>query len=173
MRFSGSFTLGILFVIFGILFILKNIVNINIPVARIIVGVLIIIFGLNVLFGGSISRKDSDLIFQSGNINYQANVDEYNVIFGNGTIDLSNIDIDNSNKKIEINTIFGQTRLILKSDTPINMKSNTVFGTTRTPDLDSNFFGESKYSQEGNDSEQPKLIIETNTIFGQTRVVSE
>lgn len=173
MRIFSSMTLGILLVLFGILFILKNTLNINIPTTRIIIGVLIIAFGVNVLFGSSFSKGDKDIIFQSGTISLQQGKHEYNVIFGNGVIDFSNVKPGDFKGTIEINVIFGQADLKVNPDIPVTIETNTVFGTTKTPEIETNFFGDSTYKNKVENSESSGLKIETNTVFGQIKIIQD
>lgn len=171
MRLFSSFTIGLLLVIVGILFIFKNTLNINIPITRIVFGVLIILFGVNVLLGGSFARGDKDLIFSSGTLTFEQNKHDYTVIFGSGVIDLSSATSESFSKPIEVSTIFGSTVVKVNPDIPIIIKTNTAFGTTKTPDNEINFFGDSNYKNGGTSSEIPALNIETNTVFGETRII--
>lgn len=171
MRLFSSFTIGFLFILAGILFIAKNSFNINISITRVVFGVVIILFGLNMLFGNSFSKGENNLIFSSRTINYTENTDEYNVIFGSGVIDLSTLNSENFTSPIEVNTIFGSTVLKINPDTPINVETNTVFGTTKTPENQTNFFGDSTYKTDKPDNQVPVLRIKTNTIFGELKIV--
>lgn len=171
MRLFSSFTFGVLLVVAGILFILKNTLNINIPITRIIFGVLIILFGINLLFGGSIARGEKDLIFSSGTLVYEQNKQGYTIIFGSGVVDLTKITSENYNGPIEVSTIFGSTVLKVNPDVPISIDINTVFGSTKTPENEINFFGDSNYKAGGDGSEIQPIKIETNTVFGELKIV--
>ncbi len=174
MKLFTSFTIGALFILAGILFIAKSYFNVNINITRVVFGIVIILFGLNLLFGNSFYNRENNLIFSSGTINHGENTDEYNVIFGSGVIDLSTLNPENFTNPIEVNVIFGSTVLKINPDTPINVEANTIFGTTRTPENQTNFFGDSTYEINKTDDRQvPVLNIETNTIFGELKIVFE
>lgn len=167
--FTGTFW-GILLIIVGILFFVRSIFNLQIPVFKIVAGFLLIYWGLSMMFGTGTIRSDKSIIFSQGKFNVQSKTEsEYNVIFGDGVIDLTGIELKEVTR-IEINTIFGSSKLLIKSGTPIVFEGNTVFGTTSTPEGNTNALGESNYVSGELSDLTPYLKIKNNVIFGTSRL---
>jgi hypothetical protein len=73
-------------------------------------------------------------------------------------------------RKIEVNVVFGGDTLILNDFIPTLVKTNTVFGSTRTPNGTTAAFGESVFRTAAYRDDAPALRIETNTVFGQLEI---
>ncbi len=163
--FTGTFW-GIVLILFGISALLRSF-NINIPVIRIIFGLIIVYVGISILAGGSVfTTGDNNVIFSDINIRVTDKIeDEYNIIFGNGIIDLREISPDNYGKKVEINTIFGASQILINPNTPISLEASAVFGRATAPDGSTVSFGDYSYRGGSTDDNNP-LKIEANAIFG-------
>jgi predicted membrane protein len=173
--FSGVFW-GLLLILIGASIILKVVFNINLPVIRTIFGILLIVFGIQILFGISFTRKHSssgekDVLFEERVLPFDPGHKEYNTIFGKSTLDLSEWNKDTGREKIEINTIFANTRIKISDKTPLVIKSNTVFGSIFLPGQNINAFGTYTYKSPSYKEGKPYLFLEINTVFGATEVI--
>lgn len=167
--FTGTFW-GILFIIVGLLFFVRSIFNLHIPVFKIVAGFLLIYWGLSIMFGTGSVKSDKSIIFSQGKFNVKAKVNsEYNVIFGDGVVDLTGIEL-NEKTDVEINTIFGSSKVIVRSDLPLVFEGNTVFGSTSTPDGNTNAFGESNFVSGELSDFAPYLRVKNNVIFGSSKL---
>ena len=171
MRIINEYFWGIFLILVGVIFLLKQILKIDIPVFRTIAGILFIYIGLSIMFGGSISGSKSSIVFGNGNIHFTELKNEYNIIFGSGTIDLSDVVIS-GNEKIKINTIFSTSKIIINKNQPITIKSNAAFASATLPNNLSHYFGNSTYMNNG-EIGSGYLEVESNTVFGESRVYEE
>ena len=97
---------------------------------------------------------------------------EYNIVFGNGTIDLFKME-HTGNRKIEVNVIVGSGTLLLNDSIPTKVKMNTVFGSAQAPDKRTNGFGETSFTTSTYKEGEPYVSIETNVVFGKLEIESK
>ncbi len=168
--FTGAFW-GVVLVLIGVAVILKAVFHITIPIARLIFGFIIILFGIQVLFGGFRGRTKSSIFFEEGEIAAHETRNEYNVIFGRGTVNLRNLELQGQNRKIEINAIFGGADVQLPDTIPVKVRGSSVFGAVRAPDGNTAVFGDANYATEGLSENQPYLLVEANAVFGSVEIV--
>lgn len=167
---------GIVFIVVGIVLVINYAMGIHLPIFKILFGVLLIYWGLSMIFGSvrwnfSFSRQtratENEALFSNSKftLKTEKELNEYNVVFGSGTLDLSLVEIP-LGTKIEINTVFGETHLLIKKNLPIKVVSSTAFGKTKLPDRNFNAFGEFTYLTPGIKLDEAQLIVEANTVFG-------
>jgi predicted membrane protein len=167
--FTGTFW-GVFLILIGITVLVRVFFNIDLPIIRIFFGVLIIAIGINILFGRSMTWKETDTImFGEGEFKSSGNRGEYTVVFGRGITDLTDLKKD-TNEKIEINTIFGENIVYLKKGIPISVKASSAFGQIDFPDGNNAVFGSYNYTSPEFKKDKPYVRIEMNTVFGSTRV---
>jgi len=125
--FSGVFW-GIILILIGAAIIIRIVFNVNIPVLRIVFAVVLIYLGIRVLIGGpwTGSTKNS-AVFQSSDMAITEDAREYNVIFGSSRIDAT-AKLTKENEKIEVNTIFGSSVLVISPDVPTIVKVGGFLG---------------------------------------------
>lgn len=166
----GSTLIGVLFILVGIAALLRSF-DINIPFGRIIIGLLIIYVGIAILVGGGIFIPDDNIvIFSDTNIKVVNEIeDEYTILFGSGTIDLTDINLDNITQLIEINTIFGASEVLLDSDKPIKLEASSIFGKATLPSGNSVSFGDLNYSNVTAEDEK-FIYIKVSSVFGSTNI---
>ena len=172
--FTGIFW-GILFLILGVTIILKAVFNINIPLIRIFIALFFIWIGIRILIGGPIFRfNKSGVVFGDARINaddLKDSKDEYSIIFGRGTIDLTNINLTNTDDKIEINTIFAYSIIKLNSEIPVIINIDSAFARTKLPDKTITSFGSYTYKTKSFNEEKPYLKINIDVVFGSVDIV--
>jgi hypothetical protein len=173
MRVFNEYFWGLFLILVGGIFLVKHIFNLDIPVGRTIIGVLLVYLGLSILFAGGTVTSRSDIIFGNRNIHVTDLDREYNIIFGSGTIDLSDAIINGQPGSIKINTIFSTGTVIINRNQPLVIRSNAAFATATMPDHSTISFGNNTYKT-GAAGEMPQYLeIESNTVFGTVRIVEE
>lgn len=163
---------GVVLVIFGISFILKAVFHIDIPIFRLFVAFIFIYIGVKIIIGDRIIKSkatEKEVIFSEGEFKYdREKFKEYNIIFGSGKIDLSDIGELDENKLIRVNTIFGGGSLIIKKNAPFRLKTSVAFGGISFPEGEAIYFGEKELKQ--GEKSTYYLDIELNVVFGGFKV---
>lgn len=149
--------------------IIKYQFKLHISLARIIIGVLFLAFGISMLLGGFSVKSDSDIIFSDAEIRVTQAKKDYNVIFSNMVMDLSDIAEESIGEKVEINVVFGNAEVKIDPDIPTTIVVNSAFGSANTPDGSNIVFGDHTYTTGEGDT--PVFRIEANVVFGNLEFV--
>ena len=172
MRLFSGIYMGVAFLVVGIILLFNSIFNFNINIFKLIVGVFIVLFGIFILFNGFGFKDSRNIIFREGVIRVLKFQDEYNIIFALGTVDLSKIKIGNEVKKIKINTIFAEGKVIINSEIPMMIKASSAFGELELPDKTSVIFSSKEYKTVNFDENQSYFKIEANAVFGKLKFIT-
>ena len=172
MRLCGGIFMGIIFLTVGIILLLNSFFNFNINMFKLIIGIVIVLFGVFVLFNGFGFQDSRNIVFKEGIIRVSEVQDEYNIIFASGTVDLSKVQVEDEVKKIEINTIFAEGKVILNPDVPTLIKASSAFGELKLPDRSSVVFGSQKYRIGDISTNQGYLEIEASAVFGALKFIT-
>ncbi len=162
---------GIVLIFFGIGVMLKIVLNIDIPLNQIFFSLLLIFIGIQIIFGG-FRPWNFDHTIHSFHYNQSDNNNEFNISFGSGVIDLSDVSLSDGNADIRINTFFGGGCVVLNPDIPAQVKVTSTFGGATFPDGNSVSFGESYYKTPGFNKDNKFLNINVNIAFGGLRFVN-
>jgi len=166
--FSGGFW-GVVLILLGVTVLLKAFFNLDIPVFRILFGFLIIVFGLSVFLGRPVGFSGKgDAVFSD--VTFEAGEDKYNTIFGKAVLDLKNIKIGETNKEIEVSTVFGETIVYLDPKIPTIVTANAAFGEVRLPGGNEASFGKKTHNNSSYKEGKPHLKLNVNVVFGSTKV---
>lgn len=169
MRLFSGIYMGVAFLVVGIILLFNSIFNFNINIFKLIVGVFIVLFGIFILFNGFGFKDSRNIIFREGVIRVLKVQDEYDIIFASGMVDLSKIKIGNEVKKIKINTIFAEGKVIINSEIPMMIKASSAFGELELPDKTSVIFSSKEYKTANFDENQSYFKIEANAVFGKLK----
>ena len=172
MRLCGGIFMGIIFLTVGIILLLNSFFNFNINMFKLIIGIVIVLFGVFVLFNGFGFQDSRNIVFKEGIIRVSEVQDEYNIIFASGTVDLSKVQVEDEVKKIEINNIFAEGKVILNPDVPTLIKASSAFGELKLPDRSSVVFGSQKYRIGDISTDQGYLEIEASAVFGALKFIT-
>lgn len=172
MRLFGGVFMGIIFLTVGIILLLNSFFNFNINIFKLTIGIVIVLFGVFVLFNGFGFQDSRNIIFREGIIRVSEVQDEYNIIFASGTVDLSKVKIEDEVKKIGVNTIFAEGKVILNPDIPTLIKASSAFGELKLPDSSSVVFGSQKYKIGEISADQGYLEIEASAVFGALKFIT-
>jgi len=169
--FGGVFT-GIILLTVGIILLLNSFFNFNINIFKLTVGIVIVLFGVFVLFNGFGFQNSRNIVFREGIIRVSEIQDEYNIVFASGTVDLSKVKIEDEVKKIEVNTIFAEGKVIHMSNVPTLIKASSAFGVLKVPVRSSVVFGSQKYKIGEISANQGYLEIEASAVFGALKFIT-
>jgi len=172
MRIFGGVFMGIVFLTVGIILLLNSIFNFNINVFKLTIGILIVFFGVFILFNGFGFQDSGNIVFRGGTIRVSEAQDEYNIIFASGTVDLSKAKIEDGVKKIKVNSIFAEGKLILNPDIPTLIRASSAFGELELPDRSSVIFSSQKYRIGDISTNQGYLEIEASAVFGKLKIIT-
>ena len=172
MRIFGGYFMGIVFLVIGIVLLLNSIFNFNVHTFKLIVGIVIVLFGVFILFNGFGFQDSRNIVFREGIIRVSEVQDEYNIVFASGTIDLSKVKIEGEVKKIEVNTIFADGKVILNPNVPTLIKASSAFGELELPDRSSVIFSSQKYKIGDISTNQGYLEIKANAVFGKLKFIT-
>jgi len=161
-------------VLFGASMILRAVFNLDIPVFRIIFALVIIYFGVKLLVGRQAFKGEGNFsLFRSSDVTMSESGGEYNVIFGQSNIDLSDIDISEKSKKVEVNVVFGSGNLLIDPTKPMKLNISTVFADCKLPHRNINFFGDSNYKTPSFVEGENYLMLNIDVVFGNVIVVEK
>ena len=169
--FTGTFW-GIMLILFGLSAILKT-YDIHFPFARIIFALIFIYIGVAILVGGPfLTKYENTALFNKQHIKVTDHInDEYNIIFGKGTIDLTDIQAKKTWTDVEINTVFGSSKVLIDSSNPIKIKVSSAFAGAQLPDGSTISFGDYTYTKKGTDTEGKLINIEASVVFGNLEII--
>ncbi len=164
--FSGFFW-GVVLIVIGILIILKVFLRVDFPIFRILFSLLLIYIGIRVLIGGwRLKTIRNSVIFGESTIRVTKLAKEYNVIFGKGVIDLSQVELATEPTKVEINTVFGRGEVMINPELPTIIEVNSAFAEATTPDRNRTHFGKYTYRTEKYREGEACLRLEADVVFG-------
>jgi len=175
---SVSLFWGVVIILFGISLILKSF-KIDLPVVKIFFAFFFIYLGIRLFIGKEFSifsgREDKQsVVFGEKTMSIVEDGKEYNVVFSGAKFDLRGMDIpEGKTVKIDLNTVFGGSQVIVSRNLPIHVQSHTVFAGTKMPDGNTSAFGNLTYDYDSIKNAQPRLILETNTVFGGLQIRRE
>lgn len=169
---------GIFFIFLGVAFIVNHVFKVNVPILQIGFGLFLVYIGISWIFGSfnmnfKAKVTDSAAVFGKGFFTFpieskknNKSTAKYDIVFGSGAIDLRNVDLSNGDIKVKIDTVFGDSVVLLDKNTPYEIKSNTVFGSTSLPLENKTVVGSTVYRSENFDKGKNVIRIESNVVFG-------
>lgn len=172
---------GVIFLFLGFSILVKAFTNIDIPVFRIILALFLFYLGLSVLSGGFHLFKifkhghvdGHTVVFSDTKFEYKDNFSEYNTVFGSGDMDLSTIPLENGSKHIQLNTVFGSSRILFDENTPAKIKATAVFGGAQFPDETTIAFGERVFYTPSYDESRPHITVVAHVVFGGLNIIKK
>ena len=169
--FSGMFW-GIVLVLFGVSVIVNVVFHVHIPLMRIIFGLFLVYLGVQVLTGhrwhsfrNTCCRSES--VFQSSSGN------DYSVVFGKNTVDLTNIPADTKNRNFKVATVFGASVVTVPSNVPVIIKATSAFGGMNFPNGTTISFGEYVYKNKLYEGQADAIKMEIDLVFGGCTIVEK
>ncbi len=171
--FGGLFW-GVMLVLFGVSMILRAVFNLDIPIFRIVFALVIIYFGIKLLVGRQAFKNEANFsMFRSSTVTMKESGGKYDVIFGQSNIDLTNIDISESSKKVSVDVVFGSGNLLIDPNIPMKLKVSTVFADCKLPNRNINFFGDSNYKTPAFVEGENYLLLNIDVVFGSVTITEK
>ncbi|MDP4093191.1 MAG: LiaF-related protein [Bacillota bacterium] len=167
--FGTNFWISFL-IIAGIAMVVSYLFKIRLSMVRALFGTFFIMVGLSIVIGGLGYTGDTySIAFNSGDIVASNDTNQYDVIFGSGTIDLSAIKPVDGVRHIKVDTIFGSSNVIVSPNTPAVIKGSSAFGSMNLPNSSNSFLGSRTYTI-GDQNSPDRLEIEIDSIFSSVNV---
>ena len=171
--FGGLFW-GVMLVLFGVSMILRAVFNLDIPIFRIVFALVIIYFGIKLLVGRQAFKNEANFsMFRSSTVTMKEGGGKYDVIFGQSNIDLTNIDISESSKKVSVDVVFGSGNLLIDPSVPMKLKVSTVFADCKLPNRNIIFFGDSNYKTPAFVEGENYLLLNIDVVFGSVTITEK
>ena len=174
MKMGFGIFFGILLIFVGISIIIRILFDIDIPVFKLFVALIFLYIGIRLLAGDfSIQHAKSGenaIFFGETQFKGIPKDNEYTILFGQATIDLSEEKITGEIQKLKINTVFGGTELIINETQPVRIKADAAFAGARLPGGNETSFGSAHYESGEPDKEKGFYDIESSVVFGDFKV---
>lgn len=168
---------GVVLILWGCSIVLNILFHLDIPVFRIIIALIIIFFGIQLLFGWKCDRwcysheDERNVIFGNSTLKATPSTKEYNIIFSQGEVDITEMNPEWANSKIEVNTVFGHGLIKINPEIPVKIVTNAAFGQIITPDNHQSVMGDHVYQTPALKENQPYLLIKADVVFGNMEIV--
>ncbi|MDT8717212.1 hypothetical protein IAI10_11140 [Clostridium sp. 19966] len=111
------------------------------------------------------SVKSKDVFFSSRNIVPNVHAKEYNVVFGNGSIDFTRLPVPNKVKKFKVDYVFSGGEIKINPNIPLVIKVDSVFSSAELPNIGKVSFGEEVYFSPSYRKGEPHFYIKLDTVF--------
>jgi hypothetical protein len=168
--FHGLFW-GIALIILGLGLMARFMYNIHFPWFRIFIAFIFIYAGLWLLLRPKFDLSAGNLIlFSQGRLQYDESQKDYTILFGSGSMDISNIDVTYT-RTIEVNGIFSESVIRIGRDVNFRIKADAAFASFSGPGGNSVSFGNQHYQPPWFNPDKPYLKIKANVVFGSMRVL--
>jgi predicted membrane protein len=178
MRMGGSLFWGIVLIIIGIGLIIKVVFHVEIPIMKILFAFFFIYLGIRILIGNwgtHVFRSGpDDVVFGQGKFVHEHLVPkEQSIIFGNGSIDFRQININALPAEVEINTVFGGCEIHIKKESPVKIKVDAAFAGVSLPNENKTVFGSAFYQTESYEETKPHLFIKASAVFSELKIITD
>ncbi|ALO15299.1 putative membrane protein [Salinivirga cyanobacteriivorans] len=154
----------------GIGYLIKHIFNVDLPMPRYLTGVFIVLVGLHFLIVQLEDEKNNEskwVWFTHSNFAHHiTGENEYAVVFGESTIDLSETTLSDSLPKVNISVAFGHAEVYLPDSIPYRIINNIAFGSTNGNGPNNSGLGDFASESDNFDPKRNYLIIEADVAFG-------
>jgi hypothetical protein len=99
-------------------------------------------------------------------------MEEYNIIFGRGVIDLTAISTEN--QRTEINIVFGEGIIKVNPELPMEIKVSSVLSGAKMLDGNNIAMGEYTYRTKSyNENNAEGLLVEATVVFGKLEFIEK
>lgn len=162
----SSMIWGVALILLGLSLIIKTIFGISIPFLRILIGILFLYAGISLITGlDSYSNKQiRTVIFKKEHLNIQHPYRSYNILFANGTIDLSSLQPVEPTT-IDVNVLFGLGVIKLSPKVPTAIYAESFVGGLQLPDETIINWGKKRYFIAAN-KHSALLNLNAKAVFG-------
>ncbi len=168
---------GALLILIGLALIIRFVFNVDFPIFKVLFALFFIYIGLRILFGSfgffKFESGPDDVLFSEREFYEPQNNKEYNVVFGQGNFDFTNVDLSRGNVNVKIGTVFGGSKIRIDRNMPVRIIADAVFSGAELPDGSTAVFGTSTYQSETFHPDSNHLKIKLDVVFGGVEVMRE
>lgn len=168
---------GALLIFIGLALIIRFVFNVEFPVFKVLFAGFFIYIGLRILFGSfglfHFETGPDDVIFNEREFYNPEPNKEYNIVFGKGNFDFTDIDLSEGSVNVKIGTVFGASEIRIDRDMPVSITADAVFSGAELPDGNTAVFGTSSYQSESYDPAINHLRIKLDVVFAGVQVRRE
>lgn len=161
---------GALLILIGLALIIRFVFNVDFPVIKVLIAMFFIYLGIRILFGSfgmfRFETGPDDVIFNEREFVRPEHNKEYNIVFGKGNFDFTDVDLSEGNVNVKIGTVFGATEIRIDPDMPVKIVADAVFAGAELPDGNTAVFGSSSYESESFRQDSNHLKIKLDVVFG-------
>ena len=165
---------GAVLIFIGLALIIRFVFNVDFPIFKVLVAGFFIYMGIRILMGSfgmfNIHSGPNDVLFAEKEFVRPENNKEYNVIFGKGNFDFTDIDLTQGNVYVKIGTVFGASEIRIDRNMPVRINADAVFAGAELPDGNTAVFGSSTYESESFNPDSNHLKIKLDVVFGGAEV---
>jgi hypothetical protein len=162
---------GVLLIAVGVWLLVRRSVPVHVPVIRVVIAVIFVYIGVRFLVRGPEIRDRNTAVFTESTMRYAPDKGrDYNLIFGSGTIDLSEASVTDAVIRAEVNVVFGTGTLRINPSQPVHVVISSAFGSVDAPNGRSVAFGESTYDTASYTPGSPALEIRATAVFGRLSI---
>jgi predicted membrane protein len=165
---------GALLIFIGLALIIRFVFNVEFPVFKVLFALFFIYLGLRILFGSfglfRFETGPDDVIFSEREFYQPENNREYNVVFGKGNFDFTNVDLSGGNVYVKIGTVFGASEILIDRDMPVIINADAVFSGAELPNGNTAVFGSTAYQSETFNPDSNHLKIKLDVVFGGVQI---
>ncbi|QQS52070.1 MAG: hypothetical protein IPM71_04880 [Bacteroidota bacterium] len=164
-----GFFWGVLLIVIGLSIIFKVVFGISIM--RVVIAIVFIFIGIRILIGKpsmSSHMGDSQVVFNNRiYTEFPTSNTEYSTVFGKSVYNFGDAAIPtDKGLKLEFNTVFGDSQVILPEGLPVRIKAEAVFGAVKLPNGNTAAFGSSDFVSDHDSALTHFVQIEANAVFG-------
>ena len=168
--FHGLFW-GLALIVLGLGLMARYMYEIHFPWFRIFIAFVFIYAGLWLLLRPKFDLSAGNLIiFSQGRLQYDENQKDYTILFGSGSLDITNI-VLNKTRSVQVNGIFSESVIRIGREVNCMIRADAAFASFSGPGNNTVSFGNQNYQPPWFDPGKPHLIIKANVVFGSMRVV--
>ena len=168
---------GALLIVIGLALIIRFVFNVDFPVFKVIFAFFFIYIGIRILLGSTdlfrFQTSADDVIFNEKNFYKPEHNKEYNVVFGKGVFDFTDLDLSQGSVNVKIGTVFGASEIRIDRDMPVRIEADAVFSGAVMPNGNTAVFGSSSYESESFSRDTNHLKIKLDVIFSGVDVKRE
>lgn len=168
---KGNYFFGLLLILIGVVFMANRFLNLDIPVFTTIFAFACIFWGIYIIKNGFGIRTRSEMVFHEGEIKASDIQNKYDIIFSSGTVDLRDLPLPASNRRIKIATVFARGVIRINPEIPAVIKVSSAFGSARMPNNSFISFGSYTYNTRSYSQGKPYVYIEADVVFGNLEIV--
>lgn len=175
-RLGFGFVVGVIVLIIGASMAVDVLFGMHIPIVPLALAILFIAWGARMIVHATARHHPpyidgeawlADRRFApAGKLEHDAHFD---VVFGRGLIDLTNLQAPTEDVTVAVDTSFGATVVKLDPAIPYDIEGRAMFGEVRMPDRSMTAMGNVAYRHAPD--RPPRLHLRLSTIFGACQVV--